>query len=364
MISFLRIAYTERAALSKETDVLIRSRAPLRLGLAGGGTDVSPYCDEFGGAILNATIGHYAYASIEPLGSGEVHLASCDLNQTVSYKSAEELQPDGKLDLLKYAYNHAVRTFNGGRPLSLRLSTRVDVPSGSGLGGSSTLVVATMKAFAEWLSYPLDDYDLAQTAYHIERERAGLKGGRQDQYAAAFGGFNFMEFGRDGHVLVNPLRIRENVLSELEASVLLFYTGASRESATIIAEQSKNVKTRNATAIEAMHKIKEEALRMKEALLRGDFNLLYDVLRCSWEAKKQMASGIVNRHIEEIYTKALEAGAYCARISGAGGGGFMIFLVDPMRKSQVAETLNNSAGSGTVYGCHFTQRGAQAWRVK
>ncbi len=344
--------------------MLIRSRAPLRLGLAGGGTDVSPYCDEFGGAILNATIGHYAYASIEPLENGDVQFVSCDQNQSVRYRSTEELPLDGNLDLLKHAYNHAVKVFNGGRPLSLRLSTRVDVPAGSGLGGSSTLVVAVMKAFAEWLSYPLDDYDLAQTAYHIERELAGLKGGRQDQYAAAFGGFNFMEFGRDGHVLVNPLRIRESILSELEASMLLYYTGASRESAKIIHEQAKNVMTRNAHAIEAMHQIKQEALRMKEALLRGDFILLCDVLRRSWDAKKQMAHGIVNDHIEEIYARALDSGAYCARISGAGGGGFMIFLVDPMRKSHVAEALCNAGGDGTVYGCHFTHGGAQAWRIK
>jgi len=344
--------------------VLIRSRAPLRLGFAGGGTDVSPYCDEFGGAILNATIGHYAYATIEPLDCRQVHFNSCDQNQSASYASTTELEPDGILDLLKHIHNYAVQSFNSGQPLNLRLSTRVDVPAGSGLGASSTLVVATLKAYAEWLNYPLDDYELAQTAFHIEREISGLKGGRQDQYAAAFGGFNFMEFGRDGHVLVNPLRMRENVLSELEASVLLYYTGASRESAEIIAEQSKNVETGNREAIEAMHKIKQEAVRMKEALLRGDFKLLYEVLRSSWDAKKRMASGIVNPRIEELYAQALQAGAHCARISGAGGGGFMIFLVDPMRKNEVAGALRRGDGNGTIYGCHFTRDGAQAWRVK
>ena len=344
--------------------MIIRSRAPLRLGLAGGGTDVSPYCDQFGGAILNATIGHYAYASVEPLDTGVVEFNSRDQNKIAEYKSAEELKPDGNLDLLKYVHNCAVRRFNAGRPLSLRLTTRVDVPSGSGLGGSSTLVVATLKAYAEWLNYPLDDYDLAQTAYTIEREEAGLQGGRQDQYAAAFGGFNFMEFGRDGHVLVNPLRIQVSVVSELEASLLLFYTGASRDSAAIIAEQSKNVETGNTQAIEAMHQIKLEALRMKESLLRGDFNLLHQILRDSWESKKRMAGPIVNERIEMLYGMALEAGAYCARISGAGGGGFMIFLADPMRKNLVAEALQRCQDNGIVYGCHFTSMGAQAWKVK
>ena len=344
--------------------MLIRSRAPLRLGLAGGGTDVSPYCDEFGGAILNGTIGHYAYASLEPLAEDVVEFHSCEQNLTSSFQADLELEPDGALDQLNHTHNFAMHRFNDGSPLRLRLTTRVDVPSGSGLGGSSTLVVAMLKAYTEWLSYPLDDYELAQSAFHIEREIAGLKGGRQDQYAAAFGGFNFMEFGKNGRVLVNPLRISEGVVSELEASVLLFYTGASRESASIIEEQSKNVETGNVPAIEAMHRIKQEALRMKEALLRGNFSLLHEVLRASWEAKKHMASRIVNDSIEEIYRRALEAGAHCARISGAGGGGFMFFLVDPMRKNHVTEALHKCSDIGVVYGCHFTGSGAQAWRVK
>jgi D-glycero-alpha-D-manno-heptose-7-phosphate kinase len=197
----------------------------------------------------------------------------------------------------------------------------------------------------------------------IERETAGLQGGRQDQYAAAFGGFNFMEFGQNGHVLVNPLRIKESIVSELEASLLLFYSGASRVSASIIAEQAKNVETRNAQAIEAMHQIKQEALRMKEALLRGDFHLLHDVLLKSWEAKRRMASRIVNEKIERLYEKAREAGAYCARISGAGGGGFMMFLTDPMSKHRVADALRSCEDTGVVYGCHFTGVGAQAWKV-
>lgn len=343
---------------------MIRSRAPLRLGLAGGGTDVSPYCDEFGGAILNATIGYYAYASIEPLDDGRVQLVSADQDETAEWDCAAPLPLDGNLDLLKHVHNHAVRKFNSGQPLSLRLTTHLDVPAGSGLGGSSTLVVAALRAYAEWLNVPIDDYELARAAYVVEREEAGLKGGRQDQYAAAFGGFNFMEFGSNNRVLVNPLRIRESVVSELEASMLLFYTGASRASAAIIAEQSRNVETHNADAVDAMHQIKQEAPRMKEALLRGDFGLLHEVLRSSWDAKKRMASQIVNEKIEAMYAKALEAGAFCARISGAGGGGFMMFLADPTRKHHVAAALQGCDQGGIVYGCHFTHAGAQAWRVK
>ncbi|HZP04451.1 MAG TPA: hypothetical protein VFB43_06085 [Terracidiphilus sp.] len=343
--------------------MLIRSRAPLRLGLAGGGTDVSPYCDEFGGAVLNATIDYYAYAALEPLTSDTVEFISADLNRSANYTAAPVLANDGCLDLFKAVYNHVVCHYNGGKPLSLRMSTRVDVPAGSGLGSSSTLVVAMLAAYAEWLNLPLSDYELAHTAFVIEREEAGLEGGRQDQYAAAFGGFNFMEFGRNSNVLVNPLRVKEWVVSELEASLLLYFTGNSRASAEIIQEQSRNVRDRNTLALDAMHAIKEEAFRMKECLLRGDFKSLHAVLRSSWESKKRMATLITNEHIERLYACALAAGAHCARISGAGGGGFMMFLTDPIHKDKVAAALRASHDGGTVYGCHFTAGGVQAWRV-
>lgn len=343
--------------------MLIRSRAPLRLGLAGGGTDVSPYCDEFGGAILNATIDYYAYTTLEPLEDGRVLFHSADLGANAEYAAKPVLAADGHLDLFKAVYNHVVREYCGGRALSLRMSTRVDVPAGSGLGSSSTLVVAMLAAYVEWLNLPLGDYEIARTAYVIEREEAGLQGGKQDQYAAAFGGFNFMEFGRNGRVLVNPLRMKDWVVSELEASILLYYTGQSRASGDIIQEQSRNVRERNEEALEAMHAIKEEAFRMKECLLRGDFPRLHEVLRRSWESKKRMARKITNEHIERIYHCALEAGAHCAKISGAGGGGFMVFLTDPVHTDEVVAALRASHEGGTVYRCHFTGAGVHAWKV-
>jgi D-glycero-alpha-D-manno-heptose-7-phosphate kinase len=343
--------------------MMIRSRAPLRLGLAGGGTDVSPYCNEFGGAVLNATIDYYAYTSLEPLDNGKLEFVSVDLCKSAQYDAQPMLPMDGTLDLFKAVYNYIVRNYAGGKALSLRVSTRVDVPVGSGLGSSSTLVVAMLKAYAEWLSLPLGDYELAHTAYVVEREDAGLRGGKQDQYAAAFGGFNFIEFGGDADVLVNPLRIKPWIVSEFEASLLLYFTGRSRASADIIDEQTKNVATRNEMALEAMHSIKAEAYRMKQALLRGDFQLLHNVLRKSWESKKRMASQISNSHIEKLYECAIDAGAYCAKISGAGGGGFMMFLTDPVYKDKVADALRATHEGGIFYGCHFTSSGAEAWTV-
>jgi D-glycero-alpha-D-manno-heptose-7-phosphate kinase len=221
-----------------------------------------------------------------------------------------------------------------------------------------------LKAFAELLSLPLGDYDLAHIAYGIERIDAGLHGGKQDHYAAAFGGFNFMEFGANDYVLVNPLRIKDDVIAELEASMILFYTGKSRISADIIAEQSRNVVDRNQAAIEAMHQIKREALLMKESLLKGDFKLLHQVLRSSWDAKRSMATSISNNHLDSIYELALREGAYSGKISGAGGGGFMMFLADPTAKNHVIAALRSQHRDSLVFGCHFTAQGGQAWRVR
>ena len=182
--------------------MLIRSKSPLRIGLAGGGTDVSPYSDLYGGVILNATINMYAYATIEPTDDGKIVLHSIDKNEQLEFASVTVLPIDGKLDLLKGIYNRVIHDFVK-KPLSFRLSTYVDAPAGSGLGSSSSLVVAILAAFAEWQNIPLGEYELAKLAFDIERKDLAMAGGKQDQYAAAFGGFNLMEFYDDEKVIVN-----------------------------------------------------------------------------------------------------------------------------------------------------------------
>ena len=340
--------------------MIIRSKAPLRIGLAGGGTDVSPYSDIYGGAILNATLSLYAYASIQTRDDGKIVLNAIDRNEKIILDSEEELPIDGSLDLLKGVYNRIVKDFTK-RPLSFEINTFVDAPPGSGLGSSSTLVVAILGAFVEWLKLPLGEYDIAHLAYSSEREDLKMAGGKQDQYAATFGGVNSMEFYANDKVIVNPLRIKSKFLHELEHNLVLFYTQTSILSSKIIQEQTDNVHAKKSSSIEAMHQLKEQSLLMKEAVLKGEIDNIGKILHDGWMHKKQMADGISNASIDAIYDAALQAGATGGKISGAGGGGFMIFYAPYIHKYSLIKRLSELGGSVMQY--TLTTEGLTTWTV-
>ena len=340
--------------------MIYRSKAPLRIGLAGGGTDVSPYSDQFGGAILNTTISLSAYASIEPIDEKKIIIQALDRDEQQVFDLAAELPIDGTLDLLKAVYNRLQKDHPW--PLTgLRLSTFVDAPAGSGLGTSSTLVVAVLGAFIEMLKLSFDDYKIARYAYDIERIDLGLAGGKQDQYAATFGGVNFMEFYAGDKVIVNPLRIKPQYLHELENNLVLYFTSTSRESAAIIKEQVKNVNEKNEKSIEAMHHLKDQATMMKEALLQGKLDEIGLILDYGFNQKKHMAANISNSGIETVYAATKAAGATGGKISGAGGGGFMIFYCPGNTRYAVIKTLNTFGG--VVRNYSFTKHGLATWSV-
>jgi D-glycero-alpha-D-manno-heptose-7-phosphate kinase len=341
--------------------MIVRSRAPLRLGLAGGGTDVSPYCDQHGGAILNVTIDMYAYTIIEPTDDGMVRFKASDIDGVFEARADEVLEIGYPLILHRAVYRRIVQQFNGGRPLACRVTTFCDAPPGSGLGTSSTMVVSLVKAFVEWLNLPLGDYEIAHLAFEIERIDAGLGGGRQDQYAATFGGVNFMEFHADDRVIVNPLRVKNWIISEMETSLVLFNSGVSRTSADIIAEQTSNLVSKTSTTLDSMHELKADAYVMKECLLKGDFVTFAKSMRKSWESKKRLAGSISNTHIDAVHQSAMDAGARAGKISGAGGGGFMTLLVAPERRIDVIRAL--SQHDGQVMTCHFTRHGTEGWKI-
>ncbi len=338
----------------------VRSKVPLRLGLAGGGTDVSPYSDTYGGCILNATIDLFSYCTLRPTEDRMIRFTALDRAETFESPVTDILETNGLLDLHRGVYNRIIKDFNV-PPFSFDLQSHSDAPSGSGLGSSSTMVVAILQAFVEYLNLPLGEYDIAQLAYSIEREDLALSGGKQDQYAATFGGFNFMEFYANNRVIVNPLRVREQHIEELEASMMLYYTGISRSSARIIEDQKNSLQSSNENRLKAMHQIKSDAYLLKEYLLKGEFSKMFYAMQDSWTAKKNTSDSISNPHIDDIYNTALQAGAYSGKISGAGGGGFMMFFVDPIKRLSIKQALSRFGGEFVNF--HFFPKGANSWKV-
>ncbi len=343
--------------------LLYRSKAPFRLGIAGGGTDVSPYSDLYGGAVLNVTIDRFAYATIRPTDDGKIRLVHVNDHIVQEYDAVPYLDPQGPLVLQCGIYNRIVRQFNDGKPFSFELTTQMDVPSGSGLGTSSTLVVAILGAFVEWRNLPLGKYDIARLAYEIERIDLGMAGGKQDQYAATFGGVNFMEFVGDDRVIVNPLSLPDRTLNEWALNTVLLYTNKRRESARIIEEQMANVQKKVSDSVEAMHKVKEEAFRIKKCLLQNHLRELGPALNTSWVNKKKMAGGISNAFIDQLYETALAAGATGGKISGAGGGGFMFFYCPGNTRYAVEEALNKLQ-IGEIYDFEFCKEGLTTWTAQ
>lgn len=341
--------------------MIVRAKAPLRLGLAGGGTDIEAYYSVYGGNVLNATVDMYAYCVIEPSGGGKVVFNAPDIGTSEEHDAADALPVSALLPLHCGIYNRIVARYNGGRPLAFKMTTYSDAPAGSGLGSSSTMAVAIIKAYVEWLNLPLGEYDIASLAYQIERGDLRLAGGKQDQYAATFGGFNFMEFYAEERVIVNPLRLKRWIRNELEASLVLYYTGISRESGNIIKRQIENTNTRDADSLANMHELKRQAVFMKEALLKGDMRNFSECLSRGWLAKKRTADSISNATLDSLYQYALDNGAESAKISGAGGGGFMMIYCDPCKRVRLVEALKKMPGRALTPS--FTETGTQAWVI-
>jgi D-glycero-alpha-D-manno-heptose-7-phosphate kinase len=340
----------------------IRSRAPLRLGFAGGGTDLIDFSKRFGGAVFNATISMFSYCTITPTDDGKIVFIAPDRKQRVTVDSVPKIELSEPLILHKGVYNRIVKDYNGGRPLSFKISTSSDAPAGSGLGTSSTMVVAILEAFNRWLGLRLNDYTKARLSYEIEREDIGLAGGKQDQYAAVFGGFNLMEFRQDGAVIVNPLRMEKQILNELECSMLLFYGGKSRDSAAIISQQIDNTKRNDEKSIKAMQSLKQIAYSMKDSLLTGDFATFAKILREGWEAKKKTSSVITNSELDGIVAYAMDNGADAVKVSGAGGGGFIMMLCNPVKRQELFDALSKK--KGTVFPVKFSKCGVESWVVE
>lgn len=336
--------------------MIIRVKAPLRITFAGGGTDVEPFPELEGGCTLNATIDSYAWGSLRPRQDGEVHIRSVDLGLSLSYKNGHQIVLDGQLDLVKAALLKMGAQNSEGIDVFLQS----DAPPGSGLGSSSALIVALVGLIKEFKSLPLTDYEIADLAYVIERKELGIRGGLQDQYASTFGGFNFTEFYKD-RVVVNPLRISQGIINELEHNFLLCFTGTTRQSDQIIADQTVRYIAHNPDAVEGLRRQKQLAVEMKNLILRGELNDFGSLLHIAWEAKKKFSGKITNAAIDEMYAEARKRGALGGKLIGAGGGGYMLLYCEFERRHEVAAALKKLGT--TVKEFAFETQGVQNWRV-
>ena len=339
----------------------IRSRAPLRLGLAGGGTDLSPYCDRHGGAVLNATIDRFAFAHLSFSPNRKLIFRARDVNAEEAFDLGSEISVAQGLVLHKAVYRHFVNNYIG-EDIPVTISTTIDAPAGSGLGSSSALVVALVEAFRYLLDLPLGPYDLAKLAYDIERVQLQLAGGRQDQYAASFGGINFIEFLDAQRVIVNPLRIKGDYLKEFESSIVICFTGQSRRSEVIIREQVCGLNEADSPMTESMHRLKDDASAMKVALLQGNIADLAQILRRSWETKKKAAAIISTPEIDRFVDLAMKEGAMGGKVSGAGGGGFLMLMTDPENRYRLISKLNETGGQASAV--KLTFEGVEAWSTQ
>ncbi|MDX1412854.1 MAG: hypothetical protein R3293_01620 [Candidatus Promineifilaceae bacterium] len=337
--------------------MIIRSKAPLRISFAGGGTDVSPYVEECGGVVLSTTIDKYAYTSLRFRKDKNITVQSLDYDIMAKYHVDDELLYDGELDLVKAV----IKNMANGNGQGLDFFMHSDAPPGSGLGSSSTVVVALIGLIQRWKHLPLTSYDIAELAYHIERVDLGIKGGMQDQYAAVFGGFNFIEF-EENAVIVNPLRVEPDILNELQYSLLLCYTGRTRLSGNIINTQVNNYVRGETDVLSAMNELKSITVDMKNALLQGNLNDFGTLLHDAWINKKKMASQITSSTIDVLYETARKHGALGGKILGAGGGGYLLVFSPFDRKHIIAEELEKLGGQVVEFTFDFN--GLTTWEAR
>ena len=331
------------------------SKAPLRMALAGGGTDLEPYYSRYGGFVLNATIDQYAYCKVEP--SREWCFKSIDLGIEEKHNLwNNDEYIDSKLKLLINSYQYLTKDVER-EPV--KITTYVEAPPGSGLGSSSALVVALIAAIAEYYNVPLGEYDMAEYAIEIERKICDLPGGKQDQFAAAFGGFNFMEFLKDGRTIVNPLRLNQKTQNMMELSTVLYYVGKTRKDSRVIENTAKGL-VDNKTVLNATHEIRNACINYKRGLLMGDFDMISELMETYWRMKLETNPHVASPEILDSYDFARKNGATAAKISGAGGGGHMVLFTEFEERHRLISALKKKEGSVVPF--KFVNHGVDVWR--
>lgn len=313
-------------------------RSPVRISFAGGGTDLPAYYQQFGGAVLSAAINKYFYTILGKRSDGRIQVISSDLRVFENWSDIATMEVKGSGLEIPLATLKDL-----GRNISVDLFLASEIPPGTGLGSSASVCVNILKTLTSYLHMPISKYELAERAFHVARTTLGRHVGKQDEYAAAFGGLNFITFDRDGSTQVEPLDLDPEVLTQLQGNLKLFFTGSSHHSWSILEEQEHSTRSQSGSTIDALHEVRSLAERMRQTLMKGDLARFGALLDEAWHAKKRVSSRISNARIDQLYALARRHGASGGKITGAGGGGFLLLYCEHSSQERVRNAM---AGEG------------------
>jgi len=309
-------------------------RSPVRISFGGGGSDLPSYYEQFGGAVLSVAINKYFYTILGKRSDGRIQVISSDLRVFETWQGLNHLEVRGNPLEIPLAI---LKEINCDVAIDLFLAS--EIPPGTGLGSSASVCVNVLKTITTYLEQPLSKYDLAEKAFHVARNVLGKNVGKQDEYAAAFGGVNYITFHPDGSTLVEPQHLSPATLRDLQSNLMLFFTGAARNSWTILKEQETLTRQGSAAAVEALHEVKSLGRQMREALEQENLHLLGRLLHQGWMAKRRVSSKISDERIDALYSLARERGALGGKITGAGGGGFLLLYCEPPFQQSVRDAM-------------------------
>jgi D-glycero-alpha-D-manno-heptose-7-phosphate kinase len=326
-------------------------RSPVRISFGGGGTDLPAYYEQFGGAVLSAAVNKYFYTILGKRSDGRVQVISSDLRVCETWQDIAGMGLEGSELEIPLA---VLKEMNCDIAVDLFLAS--EIRPGTGLGSSASVCVNILKTLTTYLQRPMSKYELAERAFFVARHILGKHVGKQDEYAAAFGGLNYISFHSDGTTLVEPVKLEPAILSELQSSLMLFFAGAAHHSWTILREQEAS--TRSGDAVGALHEVKTLGALMRTSLEQGELHRFGQLLHEGWQAKRRVSNKISSPRIDKLYSIALESGALGGKITGAGGGGFLLFYCEPAHQPAVREALNKEGLHEMTFG--FDTQGAQA----
>lgn len=327
-------------------------RSPVRISFGGGGTDLPSYYEEFGGDVLSVTINKYFYTILGKRTDGRVQIISSDLRVFETWHDIAGMNARGSALEIPLAVMKDL-----GSDISVDLFLASEIPPGTGLGSSASVCVNIVKTLTTYLHRRLSKYELAEQAFHVAHNVLSKHVGKQDEYAAAFGGLNFISFAPDGGTLVQPLDLEGAVLRELQSNLMLFFTGSSHDSWSILSEQDKSTRTHDHSTLVALHEVKALATRMRQALQRSELHEFGKLMHEGWQSKRRISAKISNPRIDELYALALDCGALGGKITGAGGGGFLLLYCERPYQAAVREAMK--ARNVPEMAFEFDMQGAQ-----